>query len=124
MTRANQYLNKSLNLKSITAMAKKMNDYLQTLYDQIGRMAFFMMGAKDVTFDNAKNTLQWKIANSKIRTITIRYDLGEDLYEVSFFTVGKTTLLEVVIEQVEIGNLHETIERMTGLRLSLARVYS
>ena len=124
MTRANQYLNKSLNLKSITAMAKKMNDYLQTLYDQIGRMAFFMMGAKDVTFDNAKNTLQWKIANSKIRTITIRYDLGEDLYEVSFFTVGKTTLLEVVIEHVEIGNLHETIERMTGLRLSLARVYS
>ena len=124
MTRANQYLNKSLNLKSITAMAKKMNDYLQTLYDQIGRMAFFMMGAKDITFDNAKNTLQWKIANSKIRTITIRYDLGEDLYEVSFFTVGKTTLLEVVIEQVEIGNLHETIERMTGLRLSLARVYS
>ena len=105
-------------------MAKKMNDYLQTLYDQIGRMAFFMMGAKDVTFDNAKNTLQWKIANSKIRTITIRYDLGEDLYEVSFFTVGKTTLLEVVIEHVEIGNLHETIERMTGLRLSLARVYS
>ena len=126
MTRANdnQYLNKSLNPKSITAMAKKMNDYLQTLYDQIGRMAFFMMGAKDVTFDNAKNTLQWKIANSKIRTITIRYDLGEDLYEVSFFTVGKTTLLEVVIDQVEVGDLHETIERMTGLRLSLARVYS
>ena len=124
MTRANQYLNKSLNLKSITAMAKKMNDYLQTLYDQIGRMAFFMMGAKDVTFDNAKNTLQWKIANSKFRTITIRYDLGEDLYEVSFFTVGKTTLLEVVIDQVEVGDLHETIERMTGLRLSLARVYS
>ena len=126
MTRANdnQYLNKSLNPKSITAMAKKMNDYLQTLYDQIGRMAFFMMGAKDVTFDNAKNTLQWKIANSKFRTITIRYDLGEDLYEVSFFTVGKTTLLEVVIDQVEVGDLHETIERMTGLRLSLARVYS
>ena len=124
MTRANQYLNKSLNLKSITAMAKKMNDYLQTLYDQIGQTAFLMMGAKDVTFDNAKNTLQWKIANSKFRTITIRYDLGEDLYEVSFFTVGKTTLLEVVIDQVEVGDLHETIERMTGLRLSLARVYS
>lgn len=105
-------------------MAEKMNDYLQTLYDQIGRMAFFMMGAKDIRFDNAKNTLQWKIANSKIRTITIRYDLGEDLYEVSFFTVGKTTLLEVVIDQVEVGDLHETIERMTGLRLSLSQVYS
>ena len=124
MTRANQYLNKSLNLKSITAMAKKMNDYLQTLYDQIGRMAFFMMGAKDITFDNAKNTLQWKITNSKFRTITIRYDLGEDLYEVSFFTVGKTTFLEVVMENVEIGNLHATIERITGLRLSFSQVYS
>lgn len=105
-------------------MTKKMNDYLQTLYDQMGRMAFFMMGAEDITFDNAKNTLQWKIANSKIRTITIRYDVGNDLYEVSFFTVGKATLLEVVIEQVEISELHATIERMTGLRLSLTHVYS
>ncbi len=101
-----------------------MNPYLQTLYDQIGRMAFFMMGAKNITFDNARNELRWRIANSKIKRIGIRYQVAEDLYELSFFTESKITISEIVIEQVEAGDLHATIERMTGLRLSLSQIYA
>ncbi|MBO0939217.1 hypothetical protein J2I47_21865 [Fibrella sp. HMF5335] len=105
-------------------MAKTMNPYLQTLYDQIGRMAFFMMGAKNITFDNASNVLQWRIANSKFNSVQVRYDIGEDLYQLTFSTETKQTITEVVMEQVEASDLHATIERMTGLRLSLARVYA
>lgn len=101
-----------------------MNPYLQTLNDQIGRMAFFMMGAKNITFDNASNVLQWQVANSKIKTIQVRYDLGEDLYSLTFSSVVKRTVSEIAIEQVEASDLHATIERITGLRLSLARVYA
>ncbi|XAZ81804.1 hypothetical protein A6C57_26800 (plasmid) [Fibrella sp. ES10-3-2-2] len=105
-------------------MAKTMNPYLQTLYGQIGRMAFFMMGAKNITFDNASNVLQWRIANSKFNSVQVRYDIGEDLYQLTFSTETKKTITEIVIEQVEANDLHATIERMTGLRLSLARVYA
>lgn len=101
-----------------------MNPYLQTLYDQIGRMAFFMMGAKNITFDNVKNELRWRITNSRIKSIGIRYQVAEDLYELSFLTESKTTISEIVIEQVEARDLHATIERMTGLRLSLLRLYA
>ena len=105
-------------------MKKPINPYLQKLHDQIGRMAFWMMGAKDITFDNTKNTLRWKIANSRVKSASVRYDLGTDLYELSFLTETKTTIADIVIEQVEIGNLHATIEQMIGLQLSLTRIYA
>ncbi|WP_019991107.1 MULTISPECIES: hypothetical protein [Rudanella] len=105
-------------------MTKTMNPYVQTLYDQIGPMAFSMMGAKRFHVDNRANSLRWQIANSKIKSVTVRYDITSDLYEVSFLTETAKTISEIVIEQVEIGQLHATIERMTGLRLSLSRVYA
>lgn len=98
-----------------------MNGYVQTLYDQIGRMAFFMMGATGFRVDNKTNTLSWQIANSPIKSVSFRYDVAIDLYEVSFMTETKRTVTEIVIEQVEASQLHATIERMTGLRLSLSR---
>jgi hypothetical protein len=105
-------------------MAKTMNGYVQTLYDQIGRMAFFMMGAKGFRVDNKTNTLRWQIANSSIKSVSVRYDVAIDLYEVSFLTETRKTISEIVIEQVEVSQLHATIERMTGLRLSLNRIYA
>lgn len=101
-----------------------MNSYVQTLYDQIGRTAFFMMGAKAFRVDNKAHSLRWQIANSRIKSVTVRYDVAADLYELCFLTETKTTISEIVIEQVEAGQLHATIERMTGLRLSLTRVYA
>lgn len=101
-----------------------MNPYVQTLYSQIGRMAFFMMGARRFRVDNRANSLRWQIANSKIQSVCVRYDIGTDLYEVSFLTETLKTISEIVIEQVEANELHATIERMTGLRLSLARTYA
>ncbi|CCH03527.1 hypothetical protein FAES_pFAES01033 (plasmid) [Fibrella aestuarina BUZ 2] len=87
-------------------------------------MAFFMMGAKNFWFDNDTNTLRWQIANSSIKSVSVCYDTSIDLYDVSFLTETKTTISEIVIEQVEVSELHATIERMTGLRLSLARTYA
>ena len=101
-----------------------MNHYLQTLREQVGGMAFFMMGAKNMTFDNAKNELRWRIANSTISHVSVRYDVGEDLYQVTFSSTSKNTVSEIVIEQLEASELHATIERYTGLRLSLSRVYA
>ena len=105
-------------------MTKTMNPYVQTLYDQIGCMAFSMMGAKRFCVDNRANSLRWQIANSKIKSVCVRYDIATDLYEVSFLTETARTISEIVIEQVEVSELHTTIERMTGLRLSLSRVYA
>lgn len=101
-----------------------MNGYVQTLYDQIGRMAFLMMGAKQFRVDNKTNTLRWQIANSPIKSVSVRYDVATDLYEVSFLTETPKTISEIVVEQVEVSRLHATIERMTGLRLSLSRIYA
>lgn len=105
-------------------MLRNMNPYVQTLYNQIGQTAFFMMGAKRFWVDNKTNSLRWQIANSKIKSVTGRYDAATDLYELSFLTETKKTIAEIVIEQVEVGELHATIERMTGLRLSLTRKYA
>ncbi|WP_041259690.1 hypothetical protein [Fibrella aestuarina] len=105
-------------------MAKSMNGYVNTIHNQIGGMAFFMMGAKNFWFDNDTNTLRWQIANSSIKSVSVCYDTSIDLYDVSFLTETKTTISEIVIEQVEVSELHATIERMTGLRLSLARTYA
>lgn len=104
--------------------AKTMNPYLQTLHDQIGGMAFFMMGTSHLTFNNAKNELRWRIANSTIHHVSVCYEQGDDLYCVSFFTKSRTTLSEIVIEQVDASELLATIERITGLRLSLSHVYA
>ncbi|GAB3562585.1 hypothetical protein GCM10027578_05000 [Spirosoma luteolum] len=104
-------------------MAQHMNPSVQILYNQIGRMAFFMMGAKRFRVDNRANSLRWQIANSKIDSVCVRYDTARDLYEVSFLTETAKTISEIVIEGVEVSELHATIERMTGLRLSLSCVY-
>ncbi|MBO0931888.1 hypothetical protein J2I48_12840 [Fibrella sp. HMF5036] len=87
-------------------------------------MAFFMMGAKQMTFNNATNELRWRIANSTVNQISVCYDIGEDLYRITFVTESRATVSEVIIEQLEANELHATIERYTGLRLSLSRVYA
>jgi len=105
-------------------MAQYMNSDVQTLYNQIGRTAFFMMGAKRFRVDNRANSLRWQIANSKIKSVCVRYVIATNLYEVSFLTESAKTISEIVIEGVEVSELHATIERMTGLRLSLRRVFA
>lgn len=98
-------------------MVKAMNSYMQTIHDHIGRTAFLMMGAKRFKVDNKANSLCWQIANSNISSVCVRHDSATDLYEVSFLTETHKMISEIVIEQVEICELHETIERITGLRL-------
>ena len=105
-------------------MVTTMNHYLQTLRDQIGGMAFFMMGAKNMTFNNNTNELRWRIANSTISHVSVRYEVADDLYQLTFSSATRTTVSEIVIDRVDVGELHATIERTTGLRLSLSRVYA
>ena len=99
-----------------------MNPYVQTLYDQIGRAAFFMMNARSIRFDNCKNSLQWQISNSSVAGVCVTYNFSHDLYDVSFLTITKAAISEIVIEHVEVSELHRTIERMTGLSLTIPTI--
>ncbi len=99
-----------------------MNEYLKTLYDQIGKAAFFMMNARQFTIDNEQNALEWTISGSSVSSVRVAYDFGEDLYSVAFMTQTLTHLSKVIIERVEVGELHATIERVTGLSLSIPQI--
>ncbi len=103
-------------------MKTEMNEYLKTLYRQIGRGAFLMMNAQNVTYDNKQNVLKWDISGSPVAAVRVTYKVREDLYELGFFINTPTHLTEVVIEQVEVSQLHETIERITGLSLRVPRI--
>jgi hypothetical protein len=105
-------------------MKANLNTCLQILVDQIGHPAFFMMNAHRFRADKATNTLSWRISNSRIQTVRVTYQTHLDLYELGFMTVSKSHISEIVIEHIGAGELHATIERMTGLRLSLTRVYA
>ena len=103
-------------------MKTKMNQYVRTLYEQIGREAFFMMNARHITADNQQNALKWHISGSPVSRVCVTYRREHDLYELGFMLESATHLTEVVIEQVAVDDLHKTIERMTGLSLTVPRV--
>jgi hypothetical protein len=105
---------------SIT-FSSKIRPELQTLYQQIGHKAFYMMGAKDITYDNKNLALSWKMGGgSKWRYVEVQYDIAADLYHLHFVNYkGHEITKEHNIERVEASDLHRIIEAQTGMRLSL-----
>lgn len=89
---------------------------------QIGSRAFFMMGTryklgdeKSLTFD-----LRGSLAVNKIK---VEYDYGRDTYKLHFWKQGRAPNFKIVVvaelDDVYCDQLHEIIERNTGLALSL-----
>ena len=84
--------------------------------NQLGGMAFVMMGAKNLVGGN--DFLQFKIGSNEknVRTIRIRLD-PSDTYTVQFFNNRGNVLTEC--SDVYCDSLHNIIEEKTGLYLSL-----
>lgn len=95
-----------------------MNPRVQVIYNQIGPLALVRMRASALSPDNRTNALQWKMKGSRFTAIRVECEKEGNGYQVSFFIINHQQFTEIVIEQVEAGELTYAIERMTGLRLS------
>lgn len=95
----------------------------QTIANQIGRRAFFMMGAKNIgaTTHDGKAALTFGIMRNDNGVTHVRVTLEpSDTYTVTFLRVRGlkiTTVSEA--EMVFADVLNQVIENRTGLRLSL-----
>lgn len=92
----------------------------QTIADQIGRRALFMMGAKNLVGDATENSLRFQISDCReISHIIVKLEVA-DTYTVTFIkTRGINFKTVATVEDVYADNLHAVIESQTGLRLSL-----
>lgn len=94
----------------------------KTIHEQIGKGAFFMMGAKNLIA--IENGLAFKIGrNSKsINYIEITLNAW-DTYDIKFgYLTVKGYKLRKEVEGIYFDMLHEIISRETGLALSFPKV--
>lgn len=94
-----------------------MNNVAQTIANQIGNRAFFMLGAKDLVA--MEKGLQFKIGRNssggnKIRVVL---DEGLDLYNVELWHVRGTNIFQVgeSVCGVHVEQLHTILESLTGM---------
>lgn len=89
---------------------------------QLGGGTLYMLGAKNLTYDNI--SLTFKVSGSK-RVSHVRIALnGSDLYDMTFFKIGKVkgvSTIKTVSEKNDVyfDGLHKMIEQETGLYTKL-----
>ena len=87
-----------------------------TIYNQLGGIALFALGAKDFVAD--RNYLQFRIRGSKRFThIGIALN-GKDLYDITFYKIRAHEVLEHCTQQFNdyyADQMHALIEEQTGL---------
>ena len=95
-----------------------------TISTQIGRQAFFMMGAKNLV--GHESALSFKVGrNSKGVTHVMVTLTADDLYTVEFIKINmhprakEMRKVLATVEGIYVDQLHTTIEGGTGLYLSL-----
>ena len=90
----------------------------QTIADQIGRVAFVMMGAKNLL--GSEDHLQFQIRGSKkVNRIVVKLE-PSDTYTVKFYTGSALKIRQVAeVSDVYADSLRRVIESETGLYLSL-----
>ena len=94
----------------------------QTLLQQIGRSALFMLGAKD--FVLLEKGLRFRIGrNSKgVNRLTITLDPSDTyIVEAEYVRAAKHRVVERC-ENVYVDSLHSVIEAMTGMRTAMPHV--
>lgn len=95
----------------------------KTIYQQIGKRAFFMIGAKN--FRGSENALMFNIGRNSKNINFVQIALNSlDLYDVDFMNVQnrKTGLFVLPVYQIKniyFDQLTEIIEQKTGLRTKL-----
>jgi hypothetical protein len=92
----------------------------ETIREQIGLRAFFMLGAKDFVSIDC-NALQFKIGRNCKAVTHIRVTLTPmDTYKVTFYRIwGASTTVKSESDNVYVESLHQTIEAGTGMYTSL-----
>ena len=92
-----------------------------TIIDQLPRMAFTMMGAKDLV--DMGNGLRWRVGRNAKRVTHVQVTLNaSDTYDVATYRSTKRGLDYVLMADVRgvyVDALRATIENATGLYLSL-----
>ena len=100
-----------------------MNEVVKEIYSLIGAKGFFMLGAKNIGYDNNMNYLQFKISGCKKFThIRIAYNAGKDLYDLDFFKMkglDNTPVNHEKSEDIYNDMVRDIIEHKTGLYLSI-----
>src|SRR4051812_275645 len=93
----------------------------ETIRGQIGKKAFFMLGAKDLMGSESEKFLQFKIGRNAKSVSHIRITLTPaDTYTVTSYRVRRSKgVLESkeleVQENVYVDSLHAVLESLTGM---------
>ena len=105
-------------LKKIVGLIEADMTIANTIRDQIGHKALYMLGAQNL--GGGENYLSFKIRGSnKVSHIKITLN-GKDLYDMEFIKVRGTTMKKVNVENdVYAEDLNKMIEKNTGLYTSL-----
>ena len=91
----------------------------QTIADQIGRRAFFMMGAKHLT--DSGQTLRFRVGRNseRVNIVTVTLD-ASDTYSLRFsYLRGIKDTERSSVEGIYADQLHIALESGTGMRMSL-----
>lgn len=91
----------------------------QTIAQQLGRKALFMIGAKNLMA--GKDYLQMRLGRNSGGWNALKIALnGLDLYDMTFYKIRKLTVTkEKTVDNIYFDQLRDIIETETGMRTSL-----
>lgn len=101
---------------------RAMREEIKIMIEQIGPVAFKMMGAKKIVYDNSRTMLQWQMGSGAACDIVqLFYVAEQDLYTLRFVTYtpeGEAIKKDKTLTMVQADDLERFIEEQTGFYLS------
>ncbi len=96
-----------------------MMNVANTIKDQLGHKALYMLGASQLV--GGESFLQFAIKGSRAcNKVRIDLDVASDTYIVSFWKIGRGQCRPVAsVSDVYVDSLHAVLEKHTGLYTSL-----
>ena len=104
-------------------------NYAHVIADQIGQVAFRMMGTQFKLSNNDQRTLEFNVRGSSKRITRVHVTLNlNDLYDVEFYKLRRKNLKKLdpggitlvhTERNVHVESLHDTIAEHTGLELRM-----
>ena len=93
----------------------------QTIHEQIGNKAYFMMGARNIVAGESWISFKTgRVAAGKANYVKVTYNHGSDLYVMEFLRLhGRTTKFIATEFGVYAEGMHSRIEKHTGLATRL-----
>jgi hypothetical protein len=118
-----------MNIKKINEQLDHLRSVLsegiaETIVNQIGQRALYMMGAKQLMKGKGSGGeyIQFKIGRNpkNVNMVKVEYDHGRDLYNLYFYNYRGTTLKLLSSEKgVYVDMLHKILKNHTGMEMSL-----